>query len=424
MQKHTLRFVLLFFFLLLVAMLLPFAGYAAGNSFKDVSENHWARSAITAAVSQGYVSGYPDGTFQPNKEVTRAEFIRMLVDALDISHMQGTAPWYQGYVDAAVEEGIHDERDFSNYNGKLSRIEMAKLAIRAVPTLDSGNVANENEWMHLAVKTGIIHGMGKGELNFEGTSTRAQAVIVIDRIIRAKDGEQLPYDQEALLHAESLINPQYDGFGRKIRTWNLPKNHEEFPYILVDIPNEMYEMPYDKSFYPLGYKNSKWIHENFKSYHPDRIKHWLPPIEKYMNNLVNINYETIGREWAEEMAGYQSPFGDSYEDKVKAWEGYAEFVKENKIKVEGYVKLEPSMIITAPAKTSMRAEVEFKIVESKTYSKIFHFFNQPDKFLIGRVYKGYADVNIGNISSIPDDIDMKPLRYNSSIFANNNIKVQ
>lgn len=41
--------------------------------FSDVPTNHWANSAITAAVHQDMLKGYPNGTFMPNHNVTRAE---------------------------------------------------------------------------------------------------------------------------------------------------------------------------------------------------------------------------------------------------------------------------------------------------------------------------------------------------------------
>lgn len=43
---------------------------------------HWAEAGIKLAVKAGIVSGYPDGTFQPGKTVTRAEFAVMLIQAL------------------------------------------------------------------------------------------------------------------------------------------------------------------------------------------------------------------------------------------------------------------------------------------------------------------------------------------------------
>lgn len=42
-------------------------------SFSDVPQTHWASAAIGAAVSLGWIAGYPDGTFRPENGLTRAE---------------------------------------------------------------------------------------------------------------------------------------------------------------------------------------------------------------------------------------------------------------------------------------------------------------------------------------------------------------
>lgn len=41
--------------------------------FIDVPETHWAYKAIEELAEMGIINGYEDGTFQPNKPVTRAE---------------------------------------------------------------------------------------------------------------------------------------------------------------------------------------------------------------------------------------------------------------------------------------------------------------------------------------------------------------
>lgn len=45
--------------------------------FPDV-ENHWAKRYIASACAQGWLSGYPDGTFRPNGNITRAEAVRVM----------------------------------------------------------------------------------------------------------------------------------------------------------------------------------------------------------------------------------------------------------------------------------------------------------------------------------------------------------
>lgn len=39
---------------------------------------HWAEETIKSWLNNGYVSGYPDGTFRPEGYVTRAEFVTMV----------------------------------------------------------------------------------------------------------------------------------------------------------------------------------------------------------------------------------------------------------------------------------------------------------------------------------------------------------
>jgi hypothetical protein len=55
--------------------------------FSDVPTNHWANSAITAAVHQDLLKGYPNGTFLPNHNVTRAEALCALAKGITCSDM-------------------------------------------------------------------------------------------------------------------------------------------------------------------------------------------------------------------------------------------------------------------------------------------------------------------------------------------------
>ncbi|MCM1004624.1 MAG: S-layer homology domain-containing protein [Candidatus Gastranaerophilales bacterium] len=53
--------------------------------FSDVPTNHWANSAITAAVHQDLLKGYPNGTFMPSHNVTRAEALCALAKGVKCS---------------------------------------------------------------------------------------------------------------------------------------------------------------------------------------------------------------------------------------------------------------------------------------------------------------------------------------------------
>ena len=49
----------------------------------------WAEAQITRLVDRGAISGYPDGTFKPDKRITRAEFVKVLVQLLNFNVQSG-----------------------------------------------------------------------------------------------------------------------------------------------------------------------------------------------------------------------------------------------------------------------------------------------------------------------------------------------
>ncbi len=53
------------------------------STFSDVSQSHWAKNYIGYGVQQGWVSGYSDGTFRPDNAVTRAECVTTVNSVLD-----------------------------------------------------------------------------------------------------------------------------------------------------------------------------------------------------------------------------------------------------------------------------------------------------------------------------------------------------
>ena len=63
----------------LAAMLAKFSETtSAANYFNDVSAKYWAANAIAICAKLGWITGYPDGTFRPDRNVTRAELMAMI----------------------------------------------------------------------------------------------------------------------------------------------------------------------------------------------------------------------------------------------------------------------------------------------------------------------------------------------------------
>lgn len=170
------------------------------TKFSDIT-NHWGKAAIEWAVGEGIADGYQDGTFQPDRTLTRAEFTKLTVAALKLPVSGNTSgsDWYKPYVTAAEKAGFSES--FSDWNQPMSRQEMAKMATKA----SGQNTGDELKWMFLATKAGLIQGVDDtGSLDTEGTTTRAQSVTIIQRVLDAKAGKTLQADKRATSRAEVL----------------------------------------------------------------------------------------------------------------------------------------------------------------------------------------------------------------------------
>lgn len=80
---------------------------ATVTNFTD-AKGHWAVPYISYAATMGIINGYEDGTFRPDKPVTYAEAVKMIVCALGYGPVVDTTlvPWYTGYIQIADSIGL------------------------------------------------------------------------------------------------------------------------------------------------------------------------------------------------------------------------------------------------------------------------------------------------------------------------------
>ncbi|QIA26633.1 hypothetical protein DYI95_002995 [Thermaerobacter sp. PB12/4term] len=135
--------------LAMVLALFPMAAFAADNPFSDVSGT--LADEIINAYNAGLVSGYEDGTFRPNSNVTRDQFAKMIVLALEKSSGQalptGSEPFsdvvpsqatYQYVVKAYNAKLINGYPDGTfGYNKPINRQEAAAILQRALKLADA-----------------------------------------------------------------------------------------------------------------------------------------------------------------------------------------------------------------------------------------------------------------------------------------------
>jgi hypothetical protein len=177
------------------------------STFTDIS-GHWAEANIQLALSSGIVSGYPDGTFKPGKNVTRAEFVVMLMNALK-PQGEGAAlaftdtakigAWAQQAVAQAVQAGIiqgYEDGSFRPDAG-ITRAEMAVTLANALGQHGESYAAtgfaddkNIPVWAKDGVafvkQAGIVQGKGDNEFAPQDQATRAEAVTVLLNMLTYK----------------------------------------------------------------------------------------------------------------------------------------------------------------------------------------------------------------------------------------------
>lgn len=170
----------------------------------DISE-HWAKDAILRAVELGFVTGYEDGTFRPQGQVTRAEFVTMLMRALaqadlaagaggeiDFADSASIPAWARSFVMQAVEAGIVTGYDDNTFRPKqrISRAEIAAMAVRAVSlqpdpdaALTFADADSAPKWSRgyiaAAAEAGLMKGRGGNSFAPNDFTTRAEAVVLI-----------------------------------------------------------------------------------------------------------------------------------------------------------------------------------------------------------------------------------------------------
>lgn len=176
-------------------------------SFTDIA-GHWAEKTIIEAVGQGIASGYPDHTFKPDRPITRAEFATLLMAAwkpqitgsqLNFADLDSIGEWARDAISKAVALGVlvgYGDGTFRP-DRPVTRAEMAKMigVLRGAASSSSEGTgfaddADIPDWARAAVVDGVGHGIfqGRGANRFvpNGIATRAEAVAVLLKALKLK----------------------------------------------------------------------------------------------------------------------------------------------------------------------------------------------------------------------------------------------
>ncbi|WHH59674.1 Calx-beta domain-containing protein [Petroclostridium sp. X23] len=212
-------------FTLLVQFAVPGIAYAQQEtaSFNDI-KGHWAEQNISEFISRGFIHGYPDNVFKPDKSITRAEFVSILNRTFDVSSDMGQGSfndvhqgdWY--YKDVETAKRLAYIGGFPDGSFKpaeaLSREQAAAIIYRFLNITQAideslsnifGDGDNISEWAKNGVyalkEYGLISGMPDGSFLPQKSISRAEAVTILLGALRKVEGKT---GIEGRLYADDL----------------------------------------------------------------------------------------------------------------------------------------------------------------------------------------------------------------------------
>ncbi len=102
--------------------------YKSYTIYPDVRQTHWAIGYINLAVRSDnkFITGFPDGTFRPNDEITYGQAITILMRLLGYKDEDVGMVWPDGYIAAAKQNGLTDGISLKG-SDKITRAQAAKL---------------------------------------------------------------------------------------------------------------------------------------------------------------------------------------------------------------------------------------------------------------------------------------------------------
>ena len=184
-------------------------------AFSDI-KGHWAAEAITTLAESGIVMGKSEGIFDPEAQVTRAEFLTMVQKAAKIPMADfknyytdvSAGAWFAKTVVSAFEwdliaDELTPDKKFSP-DAPITREEMTAVMVdtllnknyKKIEGADLSQFSDASavsEWVRnrvaQSVKLGLILGNPDGTFAPQATATRAEAAVILSRLINASEAK-------------------------------------------------------------------------------------------------------------------------------------------------------------------------------------------------------------------------------------------
>ena len=188
------------------------------SNFPDVSSEDWFSADVKRLAEAGIVSGYPDGYFHPERDMTIAEFVKILVRTDKNQTIKGSVRlypehWASEFITVAYEQGVITDADLIagfDPDRPITRAEMTKMMILTLgvdpmdfddpftDTKDSYASAAYNEYL----LRGYLQSDGTRLYNGSGKARRSEAAAIAVRVIEYR-ADPYSFKKNAILENAS-----------------------------------------------------------------------------------------------------------------------------------------------------------------------------------------------------------------------------
>lgn len=173
---------------------------AAGGTFSDVPKDKWYAQTVIDMTQAGWLGGYPDGTFRPEKTISAGEFVAIVTRCAQVSPAPGSiGHWAAGELQAALKAGWYDWDEIpptgEKHDQPISRQLAVKVLMKALLPEAKGDYASQApriqdlhdldgryyEAVFAAYAAGVVKGDDQGRFQAKDSLTRAEACALIQR---------------------------------------------------------------------------------------------------------------------------------------------------------------------------------------------------------------------------------------------------
>lgn len=175
--------------------------------FNDIIGVSWAQESIYCLAEKGIVNGIGYNQFAPDENVTRSQFLKMILTASGLveenAYSEALSGWERPYIFTAEKYGISRIFDDDDYSKPITREEMVYVAGTALSLcvgeftsgytemfLDDAFISSmAKKYVYILKDLKIINGYPDGSFLPKSTATRSEAAVIVYNFLKVLDQE-------------------------------------------------------------------------------------------------------------------------------------------------------------------------------------------------------------------------------------------